>query len=328
MSVPQTRVDPGASSASRLALEDPATLSRLRRELFESIGPLDGQGVMYGLSFCEGMIDGLRVMQTFSDAGHGGAATGTPLPIVFRPEGGVLATGFAGNLARSLEAEVHQQDYPPSADPVCFVSGGYAAGWYSAILGETILVREVSCTACGDAGCRFEARPADEWLAQDHPWAEALLPFLDLESIQERALQRSREPEPELKEGDMLGHFDPMSPAVHVWGPVMVLPYSGAEDGLLALDTVLEDVGRDQIRVVVVDATGAVIDPVEAVGLTRLIDALNSTGIETVMTGIGDRAARYFQTRGGGGGLPLMAHDLSEAIVLGFQLSQARRTSY
>ncbi len=126
----------------------------------------------------------------------------------------------------------------------------------------------------------------------------------------------------------MLGNFDPMSPAVHVWGPVMILPYSGPEDGVLALDSIREDVGLDQIRVVVVDATGAVIDPVEAVGLSRLLDALEAKGVESIMVGIGDHATGYLQARGEGHGAPLVARDLSEAIALGFQISQGSTAVY
>ncbi len=327
MSSQAAKLDPEAGASARLALEDSDALARLRQQLFESVGPAHGRGILYSLSYCEGMIDGLRVMRGFSAPAISRTRTAL-LPIVFHPEGGVLESRFGGSLRRSLEAELHQRDFPPSSGPVCFVSEGYAAGWYSAILGETILVREASCTACGDASCRFEARPAEDWLAEDDAWAKELLPFLDLETISERAEQRSHELEQGSSEGDMLGAFDPMSPAVHVWGPVLVLPYSGPEDGLVALDAVREDVGRDQIRVVVVDLTGAMIDPVEAVGLTHLLHILESSGVEAVVVGIDDRATHYFQTREGGHGAPLMARDLSEAIALGFQLSQSSRVAY
>ena len=314
---------PKPSVSPRLALEDAQTLSTLRRQVFETAGPTDGPGILYSLSFCEGMIDGLRVMRDYSTAGapRPGAA-GALLPIVFRPEGGMLESHFGGSLRRSIEAGLHRREYPSASGPVCFVSQGYAAGWYSAILGETILVREISCAACGQASCRFEARPAEHWLAEDNPWARALLPFLELDTIRERAEQQSQELDEETKEGDMLGNFDPMSPAVHVWGPVMILPYSGPEDGVLALDSICEDVGEGQIRVVVVDTTGALIDPVEAVGLTRLLDALEAKGVESIMVGIGDRASGYLQARGDGHEAPLMARNLSEAIALGFQISQ------
>ena len=328
MSPKPTEMDPGSSVSPRLALENAQTLSLLRRQVFETVGPTDGRGILYSLSFCEGMIDGLRVMRGYSSAAAPRPDTlGTLLPLVFRPEGGVLESQFGGSLVRSIEAGLHRCEYASASGPVCFVSQGYAAGWYSAILGKTILVREISCTACGQARCRFEARPAEDWLAEGSSWARELLPFLDLDTIHERAEQRGQELKEETKEGDMLGNFDPMSPAVHVWGPVMILPYSGPDDGVVALESIREDVGRDQIRVVVVDTTGAVIDPIEAIGLTRLLDALESRGVETVMVGIGERAALYFQARDGGQGAPLMAADISEAIALGFQISQASPAS-
>ena len=316
--------EPEPSVSPRLALEDARTLSKLRRQVFESAGPTDGAGILYSLSFCEGMLDGVRVMQGYSTASVPGCGpAGALLPIAFRPEGGVAQNHFRGSLRRSLEAELHQREYPVSSGPICFVSQGYAAGWYSAILGETILVREVACAACGEASCRFEARPVEGWLAEDDPWAHELLPFLDLNTIRKRAEQRSQELEDTAKEGDMLGNFDPMSPAVHVWGPVMILPYSGPDDGVVALDSIREDVGCNQIRVVVVDATGARIDPLEAVGLTLLLDALEAKGVETIMVGLGDGATRYFQARDGGHAGPLLVSDISQAIALGFQLSQS-----
>ncbi len=74
---------------------------------------------------------------------------------------------------------------------------------------------------------------------------------------------------------------------------------------------------------VVIDVTGAVIDPIEAVGLTRLLDALDSNAIETVMVGMSEQGARYFRARTHEPGPPLLARNISEGIALGFQLSQS-----
>ncbi len=323
------RADWDPIGSTRAAFEDARALARLRRDLFEGMGPEHGRGILYALAFCEGMADGLRITQGFAAAPAATARlVGASIPMVFRPESGALEDRFGGTLPRSTEAALHQSDYPRSNDPVCFVSAGYAAGWYSAILGEMILVQELSCTAAGELSCRFEARRVEDWLDDNDPWTNELLPYLDFDTIRERAEQKSREPDEGPREGDMMGSFDPMSPAVHVWGPVMVLPYSGPEDSLVALDAVCEDVGRDQIRVVVVDVTGAMIDPIEVVGLTRLLDAFEAKNVETVMVGIGERGAQYFQSRKGALGLSLVARDISEAIALGFQISQSSRRPY
>ena len=317
---------PGAEASpdGQLALEDPVELARLRRDLFSSLGPERACYVLFGVGFCEGMAEGLRVMRAFGSTTAGRVdVAARSAPMVFRPESGALHSSFGGSLARSIEASLHLRDYAPAHDPVCYVSSGFAAGWYSAILGETILAQETSCIARGDERCHFEARRLQDLMDDADPWTLELLPYLDLEAIQTRAEEKSLDPDDAEKQGDMMGSFDPMSPAIHVWGPVMVLPYSGPDDGLTALDAIREDVGHDQIRVVVIDVTGAVIDPIEAVGLTRLLDALDSNAIETVMVGMGERGARYFRARANELGPPLLARNISEGIALGFQLSQS-----
>jgi hypothetical protein len=333
MSSTRQEADASIHPNGRLAFEDPDTLSCLRREAFESIGPVYAIGILYGLGFAEGMADGLRITQRF-DGGSAFArpAGGSSIPMVFRPDGGDHGHRFAGSLFPSEEAAIHRRDYPEPEDPICFTSSGYAAGWYSAILGETILVHETACAARGDARCRFEARRLDDWLAEGPGWLDELLPYLDFEALRERAERQAAElegatPEPkaEEKEGDMMGGFDSMSPAVHVWGPVMVLPYSGTEDCLVALEAVQEDVGQDQIRVVVIDATGALINAVEAVGLTRLLDAFDSQNLETILVGIGEGGVEHLCRPAGELRQPIVVRGISEGITLGFQMSLASR---
>ncbi len=117
----------------------------------------------------------------------------------------------------------------------------------------------------------------------------------------------------------MLGQFDPMSPAAHIWGPVMVLPYSGAADSMAALDTVDDDLGTSQVRVVVVDVTGARIEALEAAGLAQLLDHIEGAGAEAIVAGLSAEATPRF-----GLASPLLARDLSEGIALGFQMCLAR----
>jgi hypothetical protein len=319
--------------AGRAAFENLAALSHLRRNTFEGVGPAHGIGILYGLGFAEGMFDGLRLLERL-DQGSAliGPAGGTTIPMVFCFEAGDLDYRFEGTLSSSKEAAVHLRDYPEPEDPICFTSAGYAAGWYSATLGETILVQEISCVACGGPSCRFEAQRLEDWLAKGAGWVDELLPYLDFEAIREKAENRVTEqgssvPDERLTAdaGEMLGGFDAMSPAAHIWGPVMVLPYSGSDDCLVTLETIYEDVGHDQIRVVVIDATGAVIDAVEAVGLARVLDALDSLNLEAVLVGVGEHYVKQFRAHDEQLKLPVVATGLSEAITLGFQMSMGSR---
>jgi hypothetical protein len=311
----------------RVPFEDPAALDELRRNAFETIGLPWAVGVLYGVGLGQGLRDGLRVAHAF-----GGVLSaqpempGAPVPLLFTPQGGRSGRRMTGTLRHSPEARLHLATYPPPAGPICLVSAGYSAGWYSALLGEFYLVRETACLALGAPDCRFDARPARDWTGQDGEWARELLPYLDydqlLESAREQLALDRQEPG-----GEGVGGFDPLSPAAHVWGPVLVLPYSGTEDSLAAVEVIRADVGPEQIRVAVIDVTGVRIEAIEAAGLLRLIDALQTLDIEVVLAGL--RSPVCLQRSDGQRhlSLPLAAPDLTSGIVLAFQLVPASALS-
>jgi hypothetical protein len=117
-----------------------------------------------------------------------------------------------------------------------------------------------------------------------------------------------------------MGHFDPLSPAVHVWGPVMVLPYSGVEDADAALEAVRDDLGPDAVRVVIVDVTGVQMSPVEACGVVELVSRLESRGVDVLVAGLrcgheGLLASRFSSDR------LLVVDDISEGIARAFQMA-------
>lgn len=310
----------GDLDGDRAPFAEPAALDELRRNAFETIGLPWAIGVLYGVGMGQGLRDGLRVTSAF-----GGVLSahpempGAPIPLLFTPGGGRPHNRVAGALRHSVEARLHLSGYPAPADPICFVSAGYSAGWYSALLGEFYLVRETGCIARGAGECRFEARPAREWSGADGSWARELLPYLDYDQLVESARERLAL-EADGGTGEMLGGFDPLSPAAHVWGPVLVLPYSGSADSLAAVEVIRDDVGPEQIRVAVIDMTGVRLEAIEKAGLLRLVDALESLEIETVIAGLhgADRLDREAPQRNLS--LPLSAPDLTSAIALAFQL--------
>ena len=301
------------------AFADPDSLERLRANAFESVGAPYAEGILYGIGLAEGLGDALRVAGRFSGP-HGGIPghAGPGLGMLFRPTGLDRGRRFAGTLAGSVEAVVHRRRYGGAAAPICHVSAGYCSGWYSALLGEFVLVRERACAGAGAPLCEFEARPVEHWIRAGDAWAAGLLKYLDFEAMREAA-QKRLAADGEGVEGDMMGAFDPLSPAVHVWGPVMILPYSGAGDSIAALETISADLGPEAIRVVVLDVTGARVDAVEALGIVRTLDDLARRSIESVLVGIPeDAAARWLGKRVA---LPLRANDISEGIRLAFQLA-------
>ncbi len=309
-------IDPRARIQCGTDLQDLTGLRELRDEVFRSAGPADGIGILYGVGYTEGRADSLCLLGEF-EAGDDSAPrfAGPGVPILFEPEAPPGALPFRGQLAASPEADCHLASFPAAQGPVCFASAGYAAGWYSGLLGTRIEVVELVCRASGAEVCRFEARTAR---GEGQPFET-----LDFDALDHwaRELAGNREQ----TEGPMLGCFDPMSPAAHIWGPVMILPYSGGADCEQAIETVRNDIGPDAVRVVLVDVTGARIDALEAVALTRLLDRVEGLGIEPVLVGLDRNARGPFLQRGRELALPLTARDLAEGIALGFQLSRPQR---
>ncbi len=308
--------------------EDARAMESLRRSVLEGMGPRYAQGVLYGIGFNQGLLDGLRVARDFDCPDEAAPLlTGSPLAVVFPPVAQQHHEHFGGALSDSIEAELHLDTYPRSETPVCWMSSGYAAGWYTSLLGQPYLVKELNCIACGSESCEFEARTVSGWMEISDPWINELLPYLDFDRMQDNAMEKLDQMEGMFIEGDMMGGFDPMSPAVHVWGNVMVLPYSGRLDSEAALDAILEDLGPGRLQVVVVDVTGAEIDSVEASGLLQLVDTLTSLGLETVLVGLCAQAAQEYLQPSSCIALPLLADDSTEGISLAFQISQPAGTS-
>ena len=306
----------------RGAFENPAELARLRRNAFDSVGRPYAGGILYGMGLAQGLLDGLRAARRFG-AALGGAPrhAGPGLPLLF-PVARIRADrGFSGVLVNSVEASVHMRELGLAAEPVCHVSAGYCSGWYSALLGEFLLVRELACAGHGAEQCEFEARPAQAWIEARDAHASTLLAYLDFDAMREAALKKLADDLDEA-EGSMMGAFDPLSPAVHVWGPVMILPYSGASDSLEAVVTILGDLGPAALRVVVLDLTGARIDALEATGLLRLLEVLEAHKLESILVGLPWLDARDLLPARAALSLPLRAADISEGISLAFQLAR------
>ncbi len=306
----------------RGAFEQPAELARLRRNAFDSVGRPYAAGILYGMGLAQGLLDGQRTARRFGAAlGAAPSHAGPGIPLLF-PVARVRADrGFSGALDPSIEASVHLRDFGPETEPVCHVSAGYCSGWYSALLGEFLLVREVACVAHGAARCEFEARPAEAWRAARDPEAATLLAYLDFDAMREAALRKLANDVDEA-EGSMMGAFDPLSPAVHVWGPVMIMPYSGASDSLEAVQTILADLGPAALRVVVLDLTGARVDALERTGLLRLLEVLEAHKLESILVGLPTVDVRDLLPARAALTLPLRAADISEGISLAFQLAR------
>src|SRR5690606_13453434 len=111
--------------------------------------------------------------------------------------------------------------------PACWLSAGYTTGWLSGTLDRALLVRETECAAAGGHGCRFEVFETSHATAQEDAelgWLLSQAPFDAFRKLAVRPpIERRDAPVGAVLAGD--GRFDRNQPVVHIWGPVMVLPF-------------------------------------------------------------------------------------------------------
>ena len=71
------------------------------------------------------------------------------------------------NWLNSFEAEVHLSEFGASEEPACWMLLGYACGYSSFVMGQTIIYQETHCVAQGDEHCRIIGKPLSEWENSD-----------------------------------------------------------------------------------------------------------------------------------------------------------------
>lgn len=67
------------------------------------------------------------------------------------------------NWHNSFESEVHLSEFGKSDEPACWMLLGYACGYTSFVMGQTIIYQEVKCVAQGDDCCQIIGKPLAEW---------------------------------------------------------------------------------------------------------------------------------------------------------------------
>ena len=71
------------------------------------------------------------------------------------------------NWRNSFEAEVHLSEFGASEESACWMLLGYACGYSSFVMGQTIIYQETHCVAKGDDCCRIVGKPLKEWQNAD-----------------------------------------------------------------------------------------------------------------------------------------------------------------
>jgi anti-anti-sigma regulatory factor len=309
-------------------LLDVCFLGALHSELVEHLGCDEAHATLFQLGLLHGLRDAALVLR----AGFGGsplelpaASPATPrLAIRLAPNPAVPADKFEirGSWPERHEAEAYRTAVGSGTCPTCYVSSGYTSGWLSGIFDSDVLAVEVECSANGDAACQFIARETAVWRDTSDPRISRLLdglPFPAFRQLVARHLEST--PEPDRQEA-----FEAGAAVVHVWGPVMVIPFSSPEESLHALELIGRDPGARDVRVVIIDLSGAIIDEgFGAVALEQILDAIERWGAEPILAGISPLSARIIEDMER---THLVIHkDLPEAIAAGFQIADLHRVA-
>jgi anti-anti-sigma regulatory factor len=313
-------LDDGLVDEPRL-LADARLLAALHADLRRRHGEEGAARALLQAGFVHGLRDALR-MRRVGAMGAPGAppARAAACPAVAMRFAAAGAAHLRGSWPTQLEAEAVLVARGRPAAPSCLVSAGYTSGWVSGLWDADAVAVERHCAARGDRACEFEVRDAGIWESCGDPAARGLLEALPFGALRGAALS---DPDEDERPSPARGGFDPLSPAIHLWGPVMVVPYAG-EDTAVAVEAVTAEPAARDVTVVVVDLEGAIIDDgFGAVALERAVDAIEGHGAEAVLVGVSALSARAVA---GLGRQPLVVRkDLSAAIALAFQIAESQR---
>ncbi len=87
------------------------------------------------------------------------------------------------NWHNSFEAEVHLNEFGVSDESACWMLLGYACGYSSFVMGQTIIYQETQCVAKGDDCCRIIGKPLKEWENADE-----LIQFMSPDPVSDKLI--------------------------------------------------------------------------------------------------------------------------------------------
>ncbi len=302
-------------------LLDPHFLGPLHDELWGSLDPEDAAltlrqiGVLHGLQDAASALDRLGTARA--------DAFVLPLAIrVRRPARPSASLDLEGCWPEAREASARLEFGLGAHGPACHLSAGYTSGWLSGLLDAEILAVEIECAAEGRGACRFVARESSVW-RRDAPelrW----LHELPLAAYRSLVRERARRLQSANSEPALVGAIERGSACVHLWGPVMVMPFGGPDEALRALELLERDPGAREVSVLVVDLRDAVIDEAfGALALEQIVGSASAWGAEVVLADPSPLSRRAIDALDHP---PLLvAKSLEEAVASAFQIAYAQR---
>lgn len=308
-------------------LADTALLGALHADLASRHEPPAALATLFQLGFLHGLRDAVRGAARMDEGARPGprpAVTVSLLPLALEPRPRGTPRGevaLMGSWPGGHEADAHVARLGRGETASCGLSAGYTAGFYSGLLERDLVAVERTCAARGDAACRFEVRDAGAWRERGDAAALALLDALPFAAF--RALT-DRTAAPEAPAAGSGADCSGAGPLVHVWGPVMVMPFSEPEAALRGLSLIGKDPAARNVSVVVLDLRDVILDDAfGASSLESVVEAIEGWGAEPVLAGVSllsETAVEDLAARG----VPVHK-DLPLAIAAAFQIAQAQR---
>lgn len=311
---------------------DSRFLASLLVELDDELSERDGGLALFQIGLLHGFRDAARVSRRH-DEPSSSKSIDMPetTPLIMRWGHGVEtdASGrfsIEGSWPERHEATARCSRLGAPSSPGCRMSAGYTSGWLSGILDRSFVVREIECAATGGTACRFEARESAYWMDSDDAEMHWLLSEVAFEAFRKVAHSPAIERDLNLRVGANVteGSFDRSEAVVHIWGPVMVLPFTSLDEALGTVDMLGRDPGISEIRAVVVDLRERTLDEgFEAAALEQILETIESWNAQSLITGVSPESESAISSLEASH--LVLRKDLSEAIATAFQISDAQR---
>lgn len=308
-------------------------LASLLVELQDELGTQEASLTLFEIGLLHGLRDAARVCQQDPRARSTTRDAADTTALVMKWTAGAQTStdgevSLYGLWPERHEAVARCSRLGAASAPACFMSAGYTTGWLSGTLNLSLVAREVECAARGDEACRFEVHEAGAWLARDETDMHWLLAEVPFEALRETAASPAAErPRPAPAAAAVTaaeGQFDRSQPVVHIWGPVMVLPFTTLDEALGTIELLGRDPGISEIRAVVVDLRdGPVDEGFGAAALEQILETIESWNAQSLITGVSpasEAAMASLETSH-----LVIRKDLTQAIATAFQVADAQR---
>ena len=308
-------------------------LAALQRELMNELGSEDTERTLFHVGAIHGLRDAARIG---SVTGPHSVTVCSPLPMRFgRQKTRDGALELAGTWPDQYEAEARLSKLGASERPSCALSSGYTSGWLSGTLGRDVVAVERSCRAAGAEECTFIVREEQAWADEaagnpdetERPVSKHL-PIASLRAVagdvQNPAMTSPVNASQTTQVEVLPDQMDPDDPSVHIWGPVMVMPFTSPEVCLQTIEMLSTDDATGGVRVVVLDLGGEILDEsFGAAAVESLVERVHTWGAEVILTGISPFSEEVIAELQAN--LLLSRKELPEAIAYAFQIAEAQR---